>query len=137
MGQGSTKDRNVQKRTHRPRNASSKGRIVQGTHRPRDASSKESLVQRMHRPRDKSSKERSVQGTQRPRDASSQGCIVEELTSGDTSAGDTLSWHPYATKSSIEKLPFIWSTYCITFKGTVPRDFRLLFFFMNQFPPSP
>jgi hypothetical protein len=22
-------------------------------------------------------------------------------------------------------------------KGTVPRDFRLLFFFMNQFPPSP
>jgi hypothetical protein len=23
------------------------------------------------------------------------------------------------------------------FKGTVPQDFRLLFFFMNQFPPSP
>jgi hypothetical protein len=22
-------------------------------------------------------------------------------------------------------------------KGTVPRDFQLLFFFMNQFPPSP
>jgi hypothetical protein len=22
-------------------------------------------------------------------------------------------------------------------KGTVPRDFRLLVFFMNQFPPSP
>jgi hypothetical protein len=25
----------------------------------------------------------------------------------------------------------------IDVKGTVPRDFRLLFFFMNQFPPSP
>ena len=24
-----------------------------------------------------------------------------------------------------------------SFKGTVSRDFRLLFFFMNQFPPSP
>ncbi len=25
----------------------------------------------------------------------------------------------------------------LVIKGTVPRDFRLLVFFMNQFPPSP
>ncbi len=25
----------------------------------------------------------------------------------------------------------------VVLKGTVSRDFRLLFFFMNQFPPSP
>jgi hypothetical protein len=43
-------------RTHRPRDASSKGRIVQGTHRPRDASSKGLIVQGTHRPRDGSSK---------------------------------------------------------------------------------
>jgi hypothetical protein len=27
--------------------------------------------------------------------------------------------------------------YCSLFKGTVPRDFRLLVFCMNQFPPNP
>ncbi len=27
--------------------------------------------------------------------------------------------------------------HCSSLKGTVPRDFRLLFFFMNRFPPSP
>jgi biotin carboxylase len=30
-----------------------------------------------------------------------------------------------------------WSFYANVFKGTVSRDFLLLVFFMNQFPPSP
>jgi hypothetical protein len=57
--------------THRPRDASSKGRIVQGTHRPRDTSSKVRVVQGTLRPRETSSKGNIVPGTHRPRDTSS------------------------------------------------------------------
>ncbi len=44
--------RTHQSRTFHLRDASSKGRIVQGTHRPRDAPSKGHTVQGTHRPRD-------------------------------------------------------------------------------------
>jgi hypothetical protein len=63
--------------THRPRNASSKGRIVQGTHRLRDASSKGCIVQEAHRPRVAPSKGRIVQGTNSPRAVLSQGRIIQ------------------------------------------------------------
>jgi hypothetical protein len=39
----------------------------------------------------------------------------------------------FVTESSVCAIFII----CIVFKGTVSRDFLLLFFFMNQFPSSP
>ncbi len=80
--------------TGRPKDASSKGRVVQGTRRPRDASSKGRVVQRTRRPRDAWSKgrgvqergvqergvqERGVQETRRPRYALSKGRIVQGM----------------------------------------------------------
>ncbi len=53
-----------------PRDASSKGRHVQGTQLQRDVSSKGRLVQGTPNPRDASSKVRLVQGTHHPRDFS-------------------------------------------------------------------
>jgi hypothetical protein len=41
----------------RPRDASSKGCIIQGMHHPRDASSKGCIIQGMHNPRDASSRD--------------------------------------------------------------------------------
>ncbi len=80
-------------REHRPKDASSKGRIVQGTHRqgphcPRDASSRGSIVQGTHRPGDASSRGRIVQGTHRPRDASSRSWSFR-----DTSVADEIALH--------------------------------------------
>ncbi len=47
--------------THRPRDESSKGRIVHGTHRPWEASSMGRIVHGTNRPWDESSKSRIVQ----------------------------------------------------------------------------
>jgi hypothetical protein len=67
-------------------------------------------------------------------------------------AGDQLFWQNVITSMSrIKFLDGRWKTCSeitffqnierflifLTFKGTVSRDFRLLVFFMNQFPPSP
>ncbi len=59
------------KTTRRPRDASSKGRIIQGTHRPKDASSKGC----MHHPMDSLTKERNIR----------------DFSFGDTSVGDEIT----------------------------------------------
>ncbi len=73
---------------HISRDASSKGRIVQGTHRSRDASFKGRIVQGTHRPRDEPFKGRIVQGTHRSRDV----CFQKNRT-GNCTYGDASSWH--------------------------------------------
>ncbi len=76
-------------RMHRPREASSKGRIVsivQGTHRPR-----------MHRPREASSKGRIVsivQGMHRLREALCKGRNIRDFSFCDTLVGDEIARHP-------------------------------------------
>ncbi len=68
-----------------PSDVASKGRIDQGTHRPGEAFLKRCFVQETHRPRDASTKGRTHhpregigRGTRPPRDASSMGHIVRE-----------------------------------------------------------
>ncbi len=46
------------------------------------------------------------------------------------------AWAPLTSRKH-SKSKQIMSTNTIQFKGTVSRDFLLLVFFMNQFPPSP
>jgi hypothetical protein len=68
--------------TGRPRDASSKGRVVQGTRRPRDASSKRRVAQCTHCPRDALSKGCIVQGTHCSRDVTSEGFRLVTHRSG-------------------------------------------------------
>ncbi len=95
-GSGHNGQKRIVQWTHRPVDASSRGRIVQ------DALSRGCIVQEMHRPGDASSRGRFVQGTHRPGDASSRGHIVQ----GMHRPGDALSEGASSNGCIMQELSF-------------------------------
>ncbi len=63
--------------THRPRDTSFKGHIIQGTHHSRDTSFNGHIIQRTHHSTDTSFNGHIIQGTHHSRDTSFKGHIIQ------------------------------------------------------------